>query len=111
MKRNFRLTQRKDFTKVRSEGQTQKNECAVLVYTKNELRISRAAVVASKKLGNAVLRNRVKRKMRACLNTMWDEISPGWDLVFYARVSGSKANFEEICRALKDLLKSANLIL
>ena len=111
MKRNFRLTRRKDFLKVRSEGQTQKNQYAVLLYRKNELRQSRAAVVASKKIGNAVQRNRVKRVIRACIDRYWDGIHPGWDLIFYARVSSSKSSFDELCTAVEDLLKNANLII
>jgi len=111
MKRNFRLTHRKDFQKIRSEGLTQKNQCAVLLYRKNEIGISRAAVVASKKIGNAVKRNRVKRMIRACLDRYWNGIHPGWDLIFYARTSGAKASFDELCTAIEGLLKKANLIL
>jgi ribonuclease P protein component len=111
MKRNFRLTHRKDFLKVRSEGQTQKNRCAVLLYRKNEFDKSRVAVVASKKTGNAVQRNRVKRVMRACIDRYWDRMQPGWDLIFYARILGSKVGFEELCRAIEDLLNQANLII
>jgi len=111
MKRNFRLTQRKDFERVHSEGRRQKNKIAVLLYTENELGTLRSAVVASKRIGNAVQRNRVKRLMRACLMQFWAIIDPGWDLVFYARVSGSKANYEDMCDAIEDLLKKANLII
>jgi ribonuclease P protein component len=111
MKRNFRLTHRKDFLKVRSEGQTQKNQCAVLLYRKNELEKSRVAVVASKKIGNAVQRNRVKRVMRACIDHYRDDLHSGWDLIFYARILGSKVSFEELCGAIEDLLNKANLII
>lgn len=111
MKRNFRLTQRKDFKRVHSEGKKQKNQSAILLYRKNEFTHSRAAVVASKKIGNAVQRNRIKRLMRACLQNYWKLIDDGWDLVFYARISGSKSNYEEICFAIVDLLKNANLII
>lgn len=110
MKRNFRLTEQKDFDRVRSEGQTNKNSYAVLVYNKNGLEESRAAVVASKKLGNAVKRNRIKRVMRASLDRLWKEIDPGWDIIFYARFAGSDAGLSEMSEGLKDLLNKSNLI-
>jgi len=111
MKRNFRLTQRKDFKTVRSQGRKQKNRNIVLLSNRNSLENSRAAVVASKKIGNAVQRNRTKRVMRACLDQLWGQIDHGWDLIFYARVSGANASYHEQCLAIEDLLKKANLII
>jgi ribonuclease P protein component len=111
MKRNFRLTHTKDFKRVKSEGETQKNRYAVLLYRKNEFEESRVAVVASKKVGNAVKRNRVKRVMRACINDLWNEIEAGWDLIFYSRAASSTASYDDLKTAIKDLLNQANLII
>ena len=110
MKRNFRLTHTNDFARAKSEGQSVKNKLAVLLYVRNEDDFSKVAFVTSKKVGNAVVRNHVRRIMRACTSTIWSEIKTGWNLVFYARSMGSKANYDEWMLSIKDLLKRSNLI-
>ena len=110
MKRNFRLTHANDFAQAKSEGQSMKNKLAVLLYVKNEDDFSKVAFVTSKTIGNAVVRNRVRRKMRACTSTIWSEIKSGWNLVFYARSAGAKANYNEWMLSIKDLLIRSGLI-
>lgn len=81
-----------------------------LVYARNEEMHSRAAVVASKKVGNAVARNKVKRRVRASLEIICHRIIPSWDLIFYARPRITEAKFEEIQQAIGHLLSQAGLI-
>jgi len=82
----------------------------VLVFAKNEKIYSRAAVVSSKKIGNAVVRNRVKRKVRASLDPIWHRIIPSWDLILYTRPGITLATFEEINQAIDHLLKQAEIL-
>jgi ribonuclease P protein component len=110
MKRNFRLTHTKDFNQLRKEGNTKRHKLAVLVYKKNGLANSRAAFVASKAVGNAVKRNLVKRRMRACIINSWEQINPGWDLILFARAAGTSASYNEWSNAILHLLRQADLI-
>lgn len=82
----------------------------VLIYARNEELYSRAAVVASKKVGNSVARNKVKRRVRASLDLTWQRVIPSWDLIFYARPRISGAKFEEIQQAIGHLLSQAGVI-
>jgi len=82
----------------------------VLVYAKNELDYSRAAVVASKKVGNAVTRNRVKRRINACLHENWKCIKPGWDFIFYSRSAIVNADYQAIQNAIMHLLQNAGAL-
>jgi len=111
MKGNFRLTNKKDFVKAKSDGQSSKNHLAVLLYNMNNSDSSKVAFVTSKTVGNAVVRNRVRRVMRACTSELWSEIYSGWNLVFYARAAGAKASYREWLLAIKDLLKRSNLMI
>ena len=82
----------------------------VLVFAHNEGAQTRAAVVASKMVGNAVIRNKVKRRIKACLDQQWKNINQQWDLVFYARAEIVDATLIEINLAIEHLLIKAGVL-
>lgn len=111
MKRNFRLTRTKDFTRVKKEGKTRHHKFVVLVFIPNNMEYSRAAFIASKAVGNAVTRNLVKRRMKACVTNSWSNVKSGWDLVFYARTAGAMASYNDLREAISVLILKAGLII
>ena len=62
--RHERLTKKKEFEKVFQEGKVIKDGKVVLYVMPNSLGVSRLGLVVSRKVGNAVRRNRVKRLLR-----------------------------------------------
>ena len=109
MKRNFSLTRTRDFARVKKEGKTRHHKFVVLAFIQNNMEYSRAAFVASKAVGNAVTRNLIKRRMKACITSSWNNIKIGWDLVFYARSAGALASYNDWQGAIKYLLRHADL--
>jgi ribonuclease P protein component len=108
--RKFSLTQKRDFDRVKKSGISVYHSLVILVYTQNELDISRAAIVASKKIGNAVTRNRVRRRIKACLHDYWGQVKPGWDLVFYSRAASVGVDFQDLKNAIEHLLNKASVL-
>jgi ribonuclease P protein component len=82
----------------------------VLVYARNDLDYSRAAVIASKKVGNAVTRNRARRRIKACLHENWKCIKPGWDFIIYSRKAIVDADYQDIQKAILHLLEEAGAL-
>ncbi len=109
MKRRFRLTRSTDFQRVRRIGKSYAHPLVVLVAARNELSQVRIGVVAGRAFGQAVERNRAKRRLRACLQECLPHLSPGWDCIFFARKPLGQAGFAEICAAVQLVLKKAGL--
>jgi ribonuclease P protein component len=65
----------------------------------------RLGVTVSKKVGGAVLRNRVKRWIRDCYRRRRPEFPPGLDLVVVARPPAASADHGAVCNELTSLAR------
>ncbi|HHW71790.1 MAG TPA: ribonuclease P protein component [Firmicutes bacterium] len=72
--------------------------------------VSRVGFAVSKKLGSAVTRNRVKRRLKAIMQELADHISPGYDVVIGAKRSSVGASFAELKEDLRLTLQKCSLI-
>jgi ribonuclease P protein component len=109
VKRRFRLARSTDFQRVRRIGKSYAHPLVVLLLAPNDLDHVRVGFVAGKAIGNAVQRNRVKRRLRACLSSWLPCFQGGWDMVFLARKPMDQAGFIEICAAVQALLKRVGI--
>jgi len=110
VKKKYHIRSREDFLVLRKKGKTWRNSLLILVIHPNGLGYSRVAVIVGKSNGNAVLRNRIKRRLRACLEPVFAHVRPGWDIMLIARRPAVVAGFLEIQAAVKALLQQAALL-
>ncbi|MBC7262681.1 MAG: ribonuclease P protein component [Chloroflexi bacterium] len=109
MERRYRLAHRGQFQRVRSQGRSWSHLLLVLLAAENGLPYSRFGFLVSKRIGKAVVRNRVKRLMREAMRMRLHEVSSGWDIVLIARTPIVEADFWRIGEALDSLLQRAGL--
>jgi ribonuclease P protein component len=83
---------------------------AVLVCSPNALLYSRVAVLASRKVGGAVQRNRCKRRLRARVRLYYPRIKPGSDILIISRPALLNAEPRDVDLAIGRLLWQAGLI-
>ncbi|MGE5675762.1 MAG: ribonuclease P protein component [Mycobacterium leprae] len=111
MKRVYRLKSHLTFQEVYSEGRSVANRAAVLyVLPQRQTSVSRIGFAAGKKLGKAVVRNRVKRRIRAVVHGIWPRVRPGLLLIVVARQSVKDMGFSPLQTAIEDLFKRAGVI-
>ena len=108
MKKRERLKARKDFANVYRKGRAWANQFLVLRALPNDLPHHRCGFVASKRVGKAVVRNRLKRRLKEGLRTL--TVQPGWDLILLARPPAATASYHELREAIVNLLSRARLL-
>jgi ribonuclease P protein component len=109
MKRKFRLRKSNDFKRVRRLGKSYAHPFVVLIKHPNEESFSRFGVAAGRSVGNAVKRNRAKRRIREIVRQRIPLIQDGWDLIFLARQSIHRATPAELQTALDGLISRAGI--
>jgi len=108
MNKRERLRARRDFLAAYRRGRAWTHRFLVLRTLPNGLPHNRYGFVVSKRLGKAVARNRLKRRLREGVRLL--TVRPGWDVVFLARLPAAAATYEQLREALVDLLTRARLV-
>ncbi|BAL62822.1 ribonuclease P protein component [Melissococcus plutonius] len=111
MKKAYRVKSEKDFQKVFYT----KNSCAnkrFVVYSleKPEQKHFRVGISVGKKVGNAVVRNSVKRKIRMSIYQLKEQILSEYDFIIIARPGVQNLTSEEVRINLIHILKLANIL-
>ena len=90
------------------------NGCAngmiVLYARKNRTSTNRVGITVSKKLGHAVVRNRIRRRIREIYRLNEEKFQPGWDIVIVARSKTVGADFSKLTGACLHAAEKAGLL-
>ncbi|MBU3158982.1 ribonuclease P protein component [Clostridium frigoris] len=108
--KKYRIRKNTEFRTVYRRGKSFSNLLLVLYIYKNSKELNRCGISVSKKVGNSVIRGRVKRLISESYRLNNEGLKTGYDLVFIARNPSNSKNYKEIESALTKLLKKAGLI-
>ena len=86
------------------------NGYLVLYARKNRTDTNRVGITVSKKLGHAVVRNRVRRRIREVYRLNEEKFQPGWDIVIVARSKAIYAKFDRLTSAYLQLADKAGIL-
>ena len=87
------------------------NSYVVLYARKNGTDTNRVGITVSKKLGHAVVRNRVRRRLRDVYRLNEEKFRKGWDIVVVARSKAVTADFQKLTAAYLQLAEKAGILL
>ncbi len=104
--REARLVRRGEFDAVYRVGKRRSSSHFTVFFCANDLPRSRFGFSIKKALGSAVLRNRMRRRIREIVRCRRPEIPAGWDIVIHPKNTVAHAPFTALAAELLRLLKS-----
>ena len=110
MKHTIPLKQNHEFRRLYGKGKSAVCPYFAVYCRKTRRPVSRLGITAGVKLGNAVKRNRARRRIRALYRTNEDRLAPGWDIVIVARARSIYGRYGEMERSLLQLMKKLGLL-
>lgn len=110
MKHTVSLKQNHEFRRLYSKGMSAASPYMAVYCRKNRRSTSRLGLTTGVKLGHAVCRNRVRRRLREIYRTNEYRISPGWDIVIVARGKAVYAHYGEMERSFLSLARKLGLL-
>ena len=105
--REARLVRRGEFDAVYRAGRRRSSSHFTVFFRANELPQTRFGVSIKKALGGAVVRNRIRRRVREIVRCHRREIPAGWDMVIHPKSAVARVPFAELTADLLRLLESA----
>ncbi len=114
-RRTSRLRANSDFQRVRRRGRSTHGRWLIVGYARADVVTdgaeppARIGFSVSRRVGGAVVRNRVKRRLREIMRKRLSHVAPGWDIVITARASAAEAEYSALEEDVRETFSRARL--
>ena len=109
LNRTYSLKRHKEFRFTYRTGRQVGGGSFVLVTARNRKGKVQVGFSVSKKIGNSVMRNRAKRRLKACFSPLLPQVKTGYNLIFIARSESLTAPFLSMQKSMVSALKRAGV--
>jgi len=99
-----------DFARLAEGGIARSHPLLVGRFVRNDLDQTRFGLATGKRLGGAVVRNRVRRRIREAPRVMAPTFQPGWDVLIIARPGIVGADHDAVVGAVRRVLRSGGVL-
>ncbi|MBO7527891.1 MAG: ribonuclease P protein component [Clostridia bacterium] len=110
IKKENRLKKNKHFNYIYKHGENVKTKFVALAYIKAKIKPFKVGFSVSNKIGKSVVRNKVKRRMRASFNEMYTLVDRRYNYIFVAREGIENLEQLDIKAQMLDAVKKAGLL-
>lgn len=105
-----RITRKKDIERILKKGKSFKEDFLILKTKKNDLNTFRFGFIVSQKVSKkAVVRNKIKRRLREAIKLMAKQLEPGNDNLLIVLPGEAEKKFQDIQKTIEKLLKRAKI--
>lgn len=110
MEKRYRLRSNTEFKEVYKYGKNYWNRNLVLYVKKNGLGYTRVGYSITKKIGNSVVRNRIRRQMKEIYRLKSNSIKDNYDLIFIPKKNVVDISYKTLESAMIHIMKIAKLL-
>ncbi|WFA08316.1 ribonuclease P protein component [Tissierella sp. Yu-01] len=110
MEKRYRLRKNLEFRKVYNNGKNFWNRNLVLYIRKNDLEETRLGLTITKKVGNAVVRNKIRRRLKEIYRLNLYRVKDGYDLIIIPKKNVVDISYKELESALIHILKISGML-
>lgn len=111
MNKKYGLRKNNEFRHVYDKGKSYANKYLVMFFIKNDLDYNRIGFATTKKLGNSVVRSKLKRRMKESYRLNGTKFKQGYDIVFLSRANAKDTSYREVESAILHLGKISKLLI
>ena len=104
------LSRPQDFAALGERGAIRSHPLLTARFLRTDLESTRFGLSTGRRLGGAVTRNRVRRRLREALRVMAPSFQPGWDVLIIARPAVVAADHDALVGALRRLLARGGVL-
>ncbi len=115
--RAARITRSPEYRRVRGQGRSRPGKYLVLGVLREPetdsgsgIQPTRFGIITSRKIGNSVVRKRVRRRFREIVRLHRPEFLPGWLVVIVGRPAAASANYADLEHELLHLARKASIL-
>lgn len=99
-----------DFHQIQSQSRSRAHPLLLMRYRRNGLERTRYGISTGRRVGSAVVRNGIRRRLRTILRALDADIQPGWDILLVCRPKAAAVKQADLEAALRQLLKGAGIL-
>lgn len=109
MNKKYGLRKNTEFRHVYDKGKSYANKYIVMFFIENGLDFNRVGFATTKKVGNSVVRSKIKRRMKESYRLNSTKFKQGYDIIFLSRASAKDTTYREVESAILHLGKISKL--
>lgn len=109
LEKQYRLKKNKEFNYIYKRGSTSYSKVLTMYYVKTKYPIKVGFSISSK-VGNSVIRHKVKRKLTHLFKEFIDKVNPGYNYIFVARPGIEEYTFDALRIEMKKVLTKGNML-
>jgi ribonuclease P protein component len=104
------ISRPEDFAALQGNGTVRSHPLLVVRVRRTDLGETRFGLSTGRKLGGAVVRNKIRRRLRSALRVMAPSFQPGWDVLIIARPPVVDSDYQTLASALFGLLRRGGVL-